>query len=217
MFNKNEFREFTKVDEADCVLNEYFKNWIENYREGYSNCTAPEYKSFDKTVSPGPISKYTGSLANLFIEYYNNGKKLDDTSEKYRVDLVQEIESAPAIDFGIVLYSLMPLEILRNLKKTGDVLYIPSFISTSIHKSISIKLGNDKNSIDFYSNHEGLVKIYLPKNTNGIYVRNLSRRKDEYEFLIGPYNKLILIEDRPKHKEKESNKYLFECLLEKVY
>lgn len=73
--------------------------------------------------------------------------------------------------------------------KEGNIVHIPSFISSSTSPNIAHEFSTNSRK----SNMSNILKINIPAHShNGAYINGVSRHKDEHEFLI-PHNKLLMI------------------------
>ena len=84
-------------------------------------------------------------------------------------------------------------------------------ISVDLHNNYTVvalaKWNKEKES---YSRNPNLLKIYVPKDTFGIYVNTITFR-NEYEMLIAPNYYLRLVEY--PYKDHATEKTIYECKL----
>lgn len=203
--DKSRYKEFLTVEECR-EWGDYYSNWAKRYKEIMSLF---EKIKENHTSETAPIECYCGNSYREINEILRSGYNSDKHLYDKMVDiLIMTLCSAPKIKDNIVVYRLVNDAFIKELignNKLSDS--IPTrekgFMSTSLLKDI-VNIYSDGGS-GLY-----LLKIYVPKDTVGIYVNTVTRR-DEEEILLAPNNYLRLIE-YPYYDEGYSIK-IFECQL----
>lgn len=203
--DKSRYKEFLTVEECR-EWGDYYSNWAKRYKEIMSLF---EKIKENHTSETAPIECYCGNSYREINEILRFGYNSDKHLYDKMVDiLIMTLCSAPKIKDNIVVYRLVNDAFIKELignNKLSDS--IPTrekgFMSTSLLKDI-VNIYSDGGS-GLY-----LLKIYVPKDTVGIYVNTVTRR-DEEEILLAPNNYLRLIE-YPYYDEGYSIK-IFECQL----
>ena len=139
----------------------------------------------------------------------------DDDYHTYRelADILSIVLcSAPRIPHNLVLYRMVNDEFINMLiEKNKQELPTPmqekGFMSTSLLKNIA-------NETESYVSQNNLLKIFVPKDTIGVYVNAVTSRSEE-EMLLFPNMYLGLVSY--PHKDEDTGKILFECQLIKMY
>lgn len=160
-----------------------------------------------------PIECYCGysyRQINKFLRY-----EKDDDYHIYRelADILSIVLcSAPRIPHNLVLYRMVNDEFINMLiEKNKQELPTPmqekGFMSTSLLKNIA-------NETESYASQNNLLKIFVPKDTIGVYVNAVTSRSEE-EMLLFP-NMYLGLASYP-HKDEDTGKILFECQLIKMY
>ena len=88
----------------------------------------------------------------------------------------------------------------NNLKE-GNIVHIPAFISSSTNPNIAHEFSTNSRK----SKVSHILKIHIPANSDsGAYINEVSRHKDEHEFLI-PHNKLLRIGKSYIYNDSDGN------------
>ncbi len=131
----------------------------------------------------------------------------NDILDSYKITahvLAAVLCMAPKIPDNIVVYRLVCDEFIKELvenNKQGIPTLEHRFISTSMTLDI-VK------SEEPYNLHKNLLKIYVSKDTIGVYVNSVANRS-ENEILLYPNGYLRLI----KKPYKQLNKIVYECVI----
>lgn len=120
--------------------------------------------------------------------------------------------SVPRIPHDLLLYRMVNDEFIdmlieKNKQKLPTPIQEKGFMSTSLLKDIA-------NENEPYVAENNLLKIFVPKDTIGIYVNAVTRRNEE-EMLLFPNMYLGLVSY--PYKEEKIRKIIYECELIKFY
>lgn len=203
--DKSKYKEFLTVDECR-EWGEYYSNWAKRYIEVMS---LTEKIKTQHSLETSTVECYCGhsyrEINKLLRSGYISNNKLYD---KMADILIMTLCSAPRIPEDIVVYRVIDKSFIEDMIRHNKLsrptpIQEKGFMSTSLLKNI----------VNTYSEaveEPHLLKIYVPKNTIGIYVNSITTR-DEEEILLAPNNYLWLI-DYPYYDEDYSVK-IFECQL----
>jgi hypothetical protein len=199
--NRSDYLEFKDVNGAEEWGKKHYLKWSEEYKR---NMHIANNMIKDSCVT-SVIEFYCGYSHRDINEYlrfdrddkYNSGREMANA-------LALMLSMAPRVPNNIVAYRLVCDDVVKKIienNKQGIPTIEKGFISTSLVKDIV-------NSDEAYSKHSNLLKIYIPKNTVGIYVNGIDKRTEE-ELLLFPngYFKLI------RSPYSEGNKKVYECQL----
>ncbi len=199
--DKLSYREFRDANESNKWGNKIYEQWAENYKS-----TSEKVKS---VAAPScceiPIEGYCGYN---YLSTNNNLRtpNVKENNEEHYV-LIREICSAPLIPENIVVYRLVCDEVIETLTTIRDdkpyTYEEKGFMSTSLLKSIV-------ESDEQYTKHKNMLKIYVSKNTIGVYVNVITKRSEE-EVLFVPGMRIGLI-NKP-YKDKTIGKTIYECVM----
>lgn len=200
--DKSLYREFQNSNESTAWGNKYYEQWGLSYL-----ATSKKIYGLDVGVCcKYPIEGFCGYGYLSENEYLRKNKDVSCSSGLTDV-LIRAICSAPTIPENIIVYRLVCDEVIQELTTLTDnksyFYYEKGFMSTSLIKDI-VKIDEP------YSSHKNLLKIYVEKNTIGVYVNVVTRRSEE-EMLFLPGMTLKLIE-KP-YKDKNIDKIIYECIL----
>jgi hypothetical protein len=202
--DKHLYKEFKKVSDAESWGVKYYKEWAEKYKE----IMRVSGEIMSMSISNSSIECYCGNSYREINEYLRFEK--DSESNKYRElshILTIVLCSAPRIPEYIVVYRLVCDAFVEELISKNKNLYIPTqekgFISTSLVPGIT-------NSEEGYACHKNLLKIYVPKNTVGVYVNTVTSRSEQ-EILLAP-NGFLGMASYP-YEDKGLDKTVYECQL----
>lgn len=199
--SREEYLEFKDVNDAEEWGKTHYLNWSEEYK---SNMNITKKVITDSGIT-SVIERYCGYSYREINEYlrfsrdneYNYAKNMATT-------LAVMLSMAPRVPNNIVAYRLVCDEFIRRLIENNKE-EIPTiekgFISTSLVKGII-------NSDEAYSDHNNLLKIYIPQHTVGIYVNGIAKRTEQ-ELLLFPNGYFRLI----RNPYNEGNKRVYECEL----
>ena len=165
------------------------------------------------SLCDAPLECYCGYSYRQINEFLRYEK--DDEYHTYRemADILAIILcSAPKIPHNLVLYRMVNDEFINMLiEKNKQALPVPiqekGFMSTSLFKNIA-------NETEAYASHDNLLKIFVPKDTIGVYVNAVTSRSEE-EVLLFPNMYLGLV--TYPYKDRDIGKTIFECQLIKMY
>lgn len=206
---KEEYREFQNANEAQEWGMTLYRNWAEQYMK--------VMKMAGSMVKSGlysaPLECYCGYLyrqINKFLRYDR-----DDQNHTYReLSHILSIVlcSAPRIPCNLVLYRMVNDEFINMLvaENKSDMptpIQERGFMSTSLLKNII-------NVDEPYAAEKNLLKIYIPKDTIGVYVNAVTTRNEE-EMLLCP-NMFLGLASYPYY-DQESGKNVYECQLINTY
>lgn len=198
--NISDYIEFEDINEAERWGGKHYYKWAEEYKKNMYIA-----KNVIKTSCiTSVIECYCGYSYKEINEYLRLEIDKNNLGREMANGLAIMLSMAPRIPNNIVAYRLVCDEFVIKMidnNKQGITTIEKGFISTSLTKDII-------NSGDPYSEHNNLLKIYIPKNTLGIHVNAVTRR-EEQEVLLFPngYFKLI------KSPYMEGNKKVYECEL----
>lgn len=203
--DKSKYKEFLTVEECR-TWGEYYSNWAKRYKEVMS---LTEKIKTQHSLETSTVECYCGysyrEINKLLRSESISDNKLYD---KMADILIMALCSAPRIPEDIVVYRVIGKDFIEDMIRHNKLnrptpIQEKGFMSTSLLKNI----------VNIYSEaveEPNLLKIYVPKNTIGIYVNSITKR-DEEEILIAPNNYLWLLE-YPYYDEGSSIK-IFECQL----
>lgn len=203
--NKDEYLSFQNSTDSNLWGMKCYKDWAEQYKKiMYTSKSVVK-----ESLCSAPIECYCGykfRQINEFMRY-----KKDDEYHTYRelADILSIVLcSAPKVPNNLVLYRMVNDEFINRLiEKNKQELPVPiqekGFMSTSLIKDIA-------NQTESYASQNNLLKIFVPKDTIGVYVNAVTSRSEE-EMLLSPNMFLALISY--PYLDKETCKRIFECKL----
>ncbi|MZP30092.1 hypothetical protein GTO91_10275 [Heliobacterium undosum] len=205
--NKEEYIEFKNEKEAhEWGMRHYFK-WAETYKSVMKLAR----KTVKTSLYTAPIECYCGYSYRQINDYLRYCSDSGENLYREMADILSIVLcSAPRIPCDLILYRLVNDEFIRNLieeNKRDRPIQEKGFLSTSLIKDIV-------NQSEPYASEKNLLKIYVKKETIGVYVNSVTRRSEE-EMLLFP-NMFLGLSSYP-YKDKESGKIIFECELIKFY
>lgn len=207
--DKDDYLTFANSNDANLWGMKYYKNWAEQYKKIMYTSKAVVKGSLCSV----PVECYCGYSYRQINEFMRYEK--DDEYCTYRElsdILAMVLAAAPRIPQNLVLYRVVSDEFIdtlieKNRQEPPTPIQEKGFMSTSLIKSIA-------NGNEPYANEKNLLKIFVPKDTIGVYVNAVTRRSEE-EMLLFPNMYLALV-SYPYHDE-ETGKRVFECQLIKFY
>lgn len=207
--NKDEYKEFKNVDEAEKWGEKYYSEWADRYNKVMGLVKNVVKTNFCTDV----VECYCGYAYKHINQYLRKG--IDNKTNSYREMsdiLAIVLSTAPRIPCDIVLYRMvndMFIEMLiaQNRKDNPTPIQEKGFMSTSLLKDIA-------NESEPYVAENNLLKIFVPKDTVGVYVNSVTKRSEE-EMLLFP-NMFLGLLTYPYIDEKTGKK-VFECKLIKFY
>nr|WP_228850287.1 ADP-ribosyltransferase [Clostridioides sp. ES-S-0107-01]UDN53089.1 hypothetical protein JJC16_19160 [Clostridioides sp. ES-S-0107-01] len=204
--NKSKYKRFRSVKEADNWGNTYYKSWAEKYLKTI------KITKIARTDFLKPIETYCGEGYREINSYLRNvkdrKKDCDYIYHELSHILTMVLSSAPKIPDNIITYRLVDDNfikklIINNKKNPYSAIQEKGFLSTSLSTNI-VK------SSQPYADYENLLKIYVRKNSIGVYVNTVTIRKEQ-ELLLYPGGHLALI--RYPYINIILNKRIYECEL----
>lgn len=191
--NPTDYYEFYSTDKLHEWGNSFYFKWADSY------VSKEEYNDYKST----PISIYAG-YAYRSINDYKRGlvKEISDTYRNYANDSIPNaIISAPRTNKNLIVYRIMSGNIKDYFEKKNNYfepLHELGFLSTSlIYDKISTNYSTAKDSDKLF-----LLKIYVPQNTEAVFVDAIGNRMDsaECELLINHNYYLYPLNYPYKHK-----------------
>lgn len=200
--DKTIYKEFHSHNEAmDWGIKNY-NLWGINYKK-----VSQRVGQYGATIhSEIPLESYCGNAFMSLNDSLRTNQN-DSYNGALAAILIREICGAPLIPNNIIVYRLVCDEVIQEMTTIRNdkpyTYYEKGFMSTSLLKDIVVF--DEK-----YSSHKNLLKIYVNKNTMGVYVNVVARRSEE-EMLFLPGMTLGLI-NKP-YQDKNINKTIYECIL----
>lgn len=207
--DKKEYLEFKNQEEARSWGIEHYKDWADKYKR----VMQMSKMAIKGSLCDAPLECYCGYSYRQINEFLRYEK--DDEYHTYRelADILSIVLcSAPRVPHDLVLYRMVNDEFIKVLiEKNKQALPIPiqekGFMSTSLLKNIA-------NETESYASQNNILKIFVPKDTIGVYVDAITSRSEE-EMLLFPNMYLGLVSY--PYKDEETGKMMFECQLIKMY
>lgn len=207
--DKEKYIEFKSHEEAKAWGITHYKNWSEKYKR-IMQMLQDVIKG---SLYIAPLECYCGysyQQVNNFLRY-----GMDTHNNTYRElsDILSMVLcSAPRISHDLVLYRVIndrfiDMLIEKNKQKLPTPIQEKGFMSTSLIKDIV-------NGNESYVSGKNLLKIFVPKDTIGVYVNVVTSRNEE-EILLFP-NMFLGLASYP-YEDKETGKIIFECKLMEFY
>lgn len=207
--DKKEYLEFKNQEEARSWGIEHYKNWADKYKR----VMQMSKMAIKGSLCDAPLECYCGYSYRQINEFLRYEK--DDEYHTYRelADILSIVLcSAPRVPHDLVLYRMVNDEFIKVLiEKNKQALPTPiqekGFMSTSLLKNIA-------NETESYASQNNILKIFVPKDTIGVYVDAITSRGEE-EMLLFPNMYLGLVSY--PYKDEETGKMMFEYQLIKMY
>ena len=199
--NESDYREFKDVNDAKKWGENHYSKWAKEYKKNMYVAKEVIGDSCFTSV----IEYYCGNKFREINQYlrFNRDTESKSGSEMAKI-LAIMLSMSPRVPDNIIAYRLVcddfVEKIIENNKK-GIPTVEKGFISTSLIKDII-------NIDEAYANHKNLLKIYIKKDTVGIYVNEIEKREEE-ELLLMPKGYFRLI----KSPYNDGNKKIYECEL----
>lgn len=206
---KDDYVEFHNVQEIETWGTEHYLQWANKYKDVMRLA-----KNVVKTsLCTDVVECYCGYSYRQINQFLRN--EIDTEYNQYRemTDILSIVLcSAPRIPCDIVLYRMVNdvfinMLISNNKKENPTPVQEKGFMSTSLLKNIA-------NKNEPYAAENNLLKIFVPKDTIGIYVNMVTRRSEE-EMLLFP-NMYLGLASYP-YKDHATAKTIFECNLINFY
>ncbi len=201
--DKDDYLTFANSKDANLWGMKYYENWAKQYKK----IMYTSESVIKESLCSIPIECYCGYSYQQINKFMRDKK--DDESNTYRElsdILAIVLASAPRIPQNVVLYRMVSDKFIQTLiekNRQSTPIKENGFMSTSLIKSIA-------SENESYANEENLLRIFVPKDTIGVYVNAVTERSEE-EMLLFPNMYLALIA-YPYHDE-ETGKRVFECKL----
>lgn len=207
--NKDDYVEFHNSQETELWGRKYYLQWANSYKD----IMRLAKNAVTTSLCTDVIECYCGYSFRQINQYLRN--KVDDEYNHYRemADILSIVlSSAPRIPCNIVLYRMVSYDFIQmliayNKKENPTPIQEKGFMSTSLLKNIA-------NESEPYAAENHLLKIFVPKDTIGIYVNAVTRRSEE-EMLLFPNMYLGLMQY--PYNDSETGKIIYECQLIKFY
>lgn len=203
--HKESYLEFTNPQQA--------KNWGMSHYEQWSKLYKKQVESAEQVIKTSlcatPIEYYCGESYRDINEYLRQGTDTEKNLHRELSDLLSFVLcGAPKIPCNLVLYRMVCDDFIHTLiEKNKQSAPCPAqemgFMSTSLLKSIT-------NQPEGYAAEKNLLKIYVPKDTIGIYVNAVTTRSEEEMLLL--HGMFLGLAAYP-YQDKESGKTIYECNL----
>lgn len=199
--NKKEYIEFKSREEARMWGMALYKNWAEKYKQIMQISS----NLVKESLYTEPLEYYCGYSYQQINNFLRQGIDSEDNKCREVSDILSMVLcSAPRIPCALVLYRMVSDEFIDMLiEKSPFLAQEKGFMSTSLLKDIA-------NEDEPYAMENNLLKIFVPKDTIGVYVNVVTNRREE-EMLLSP-NMCLGLVSYP-YKDKETGKMVFECQL----
>lgn len=197
---KENYLSFTSDEQATVWGYSHYNDWAEKYKS--------QTRQAEQTLTGeySMVEYYCGYLHKSMNGYLRGARCFPfEEQTSYMVRLLNlYLCQAPRIPNDIIVYRVVPDDFVNKLfqnNKDCVPTYERGFMSTSLLETIA---ENEE-----YASNKHLLKIYVPKNTIGLYVNPVTARKEQ-EILIAPNRQLAMI----GYPQKGSHgKYVTECML----
>lgn len=207
--HKESYLEFNSPQKARSWGMSHYEQWSKLYKRQMEFAE----QVIKTSLCTAPIECYCGESYRNINEYLRQG--IDTKNNLYRElsDILSLVLcSAPKIPCNLVLYRMVNDDFIhilieKNKQSTPCPAQEMGFMSTSLLKSIT-------NQSEAYAAEKNLLKIYVPKDTIGIYVNAVTKRSEE-EILLLPGMFLGLA--AYPYQDKETGKTIYECNLLAFY
>lgn len=203
--NKEAYREFKTMQEAEKWGMKYYKDWA----DAYQNTMRQAETTIKDPLFAATIECYCGDMYKTINNYLRNETDNENNFYREMTDIMMIVLcSAPRIPENIVLYRLVENEFANELiERNKETKHTPikenGFMSTSLLKDIVTVEEN-------YARYKNLLKIYVEAGTKGIYVNAITRRREE-EILLFPGMYLGLA--NYPYRDDSIGKMVYECNL----
>lgn len=199
--SKDKYHEFKDDKEIQEWGEYHYRKWSKEYKRVMKESK----KSVDDPIFTSIIECYLGELYRQINEYLRFDKDKENMFRYLSSFLKVVVNTAPRIPEDIVVYRLVPNKVIEKLienNKKGEPLTEKGFMSTSLLKEF---LMQDENPA-VYASFTNLLKIYIPKNTRGIFADIVTDRSEK-EMLIYPDGHLRMI----AYPYEEAGHMIYEC------
>lgn len=202
--DKTAYRTFTTSEDAEAWGDRIYSEWAKEYER---TCRwAKQISNTDRSLPFSALECYCGYSYTQINSFMRGDNSITEQFIGAADILALTIANAPPIPENIVVYRMVCDEFIEALIENNKE-ELPTiekgFLSASLLKEIT-------NQDEGYACHPNLLKIYVPKNTLGIYVNSVVSRS-ECEMLLAPNCYLRLI--AYPHLDHVTQKRVFECEL----
>ncbi|MEG1981861.1 MAG: ADP-ribosyltransferase, partial [Clostridia bacterium] len=205
---KNDYVEFCNAKEANEWGTNHYSSWAEKH-----NAVMESAKNIVKiSLCTDVVECYCGYSYVQINQFLREGKDTENNLYREMADILSMVlSSAPRIPRDIVVYRMVNddfinMLITNNKKENPTPVQEKGFMSTSLLKNIA-------SENESYATENNLLKIYVPKDTIGIYVNVITKRKEE-EILLFP-NMYLGLSYYP-YKDHNTGTKIYECKLIKL-
>lgn len=204
--DKEKYREMKNDEEAKEWGNKYYNQWASFYKRimQMAQCAIKE------KLCAVPIESYCGDMYRYVNSFLRGGKEINYLSRELADVLSIVLCSAPRIPCDLVLYRMVDDEFIHMLiecNKKSRPIQEKGFMSTSLIRSIA-------NAKEAYASCNNMLKIYVPKNSVGVYVNVITERAEEEMLLL---HGLFLALISYPYRDTINKKTIFECQLVDYY
>lgn len=202
--NKSDYYEFTSIDEATKWGMKFYQEWADKYQKTMKTAKG----ILTDPMITSPIECYCGYSYRQINSHLRFGNESNYLYKEMANLLTILLCNAPRIPCDIIAYRLVCSQFIESLishnKKTPSTpVQEKGFMSTGL-------LSDIVNREEAYAKEEHLLKIYIPKNTIGLYVNAITCRAEQ-EIMITTNSYLALVEY--PYKDSVLNKIVYECKL----
>lgn len=207
--NKEKYIEFERREEAQTWGMALYKNWSEKYKQ-IMRMSCDTVKC---SLCTAPLECYCGYSYRQVNEFLRFGLHSENYTYRELSDILSIVLcSAPRIPHDLIVYRMVndkfiDMLVEKNKQKSPAPIQERGFMSTSLLKDIA-------NADAPYARENNLLKIFVPKDTIGVYADAVTSRNEE-EMLLSP-NMFLGIVSYP-YEEKKLGKTIYECKLIKFY
>lgn len=206
---REKYLEFNNQKDAQTWGRNHYKDWADKYKQVMRFSKL----SIKGSLSDASLECYCGYAYRQINEYLRYEKDNEHHTYRELADILSIVLcSAPRVPFDLILYRMVNDEFVnmlieKNKQVSPTPIHEKGFMSTSLLKNIA-------NETEPYASQNYLLKIYVPKDTIGVYVNAVTRRSEE-EMLLFP-NMFLGLVTYP-YKDEDTGKTIFECQLIKIY
>lgn len=202
--NKDDFTKFNKREDAEEWGKAYYGAWGEKYKHVMKEAKKKLRKNNTCCFT---LEGYCGNLHGKINKFLRDGEDDSKYTSRELADILSIVLcSAPRIPCDLVVYRLVDDKFIKKFieenKKEAPILE-KGFMSTSLIKRIV-----EEN--EGYTENKNLLKIFVPKDTIGVYA-NVVQSRDEQEMLLLCGMKLAL--SSYPYIDEKTGKKVFECQL----
>lgn len=203
--DKKEYIEFKNQEEARTWGIKYYKKWADKYKR----VMQMSKRAIKCSLCDEPLECYCGYSYRQINEFLRYDKDNENHTYRELADILSIVLcSAPRIPHNLILYRMVNDEFIdmlikKNKQKLPTPIQEKGFMSTSLLKDIAKE--NEP-----YAVENSLLKIFVSKDTIGVYVNAITSRNEE-EMLLFPNMYLGLVSY--PYKDEKIRKTIYECRL----